>query len=108
MKPADDRALLEHILQSIQKILDYTQDGKKFFLHDPKTQDSVIRNFEVLGEAAKNISEKLKKQTPHIPWKAMGGMRDKMIHEYFGVDLDLVWETVEKQIPVLRKNLMKL
>lgn len=65
----------------------------------------MIRNFEIIGEASKQISLKTKKQHPAIPWKNMGGMRDKLIHNYMGVDLDAVWNTVQDILPSLRKDL---
>lgn len=81
----DVLAFIEHILLCIKKI-----------------QDSVIRNLEIIGEATKKISKELKSQSPDIPWKEMSGMRDKLIHDYFGVDVDVVWKTVNDDIPFLK------
>lgn len=94
-----DRAYLKHIQDAIAKIQQYTVDGKQEFMTDTKTQDSVIRNLEILGEAVKNLSNTLTKQYPGVPWKQIAGLRDKLIHQYFGVDFQLVWEAVEKDIP---------
>ena len=93
-----------HIREAIQRVFAYTTEGKDAFLGDPKTQDAVVRNLEVIGEAAKNVSEGLKATHPDIPWKRIAGMRDKMIHAYFGVDLRLVWEVVERDLPELRRT----
>lgn len=100
----DNRAYLLHIRDAIERIRLYTRAGKRSFLSDSKTQDAVIRNLEVIGEAAKNISPAFRAKQAAIPWKSMAGMRDKMIHEYFGVDLDIVWAVVHKELPrVLRQ-----
>lgn len=82
----DDRVYLWHIRDCIERIVDYTREGRDAFLNDPKTQDAVIRNLEIIGEAVKNVSEDLKKFYPDIPWPRIAGMRDRMIHEYFGLD----------------------
>ena len=71
---------------------------------DSKTQDAVIRNLEIIGEAVKNISGDLKSVYPDIPWQRIAGMRDRMIHEYFGVNLQIVWERVEQDVPELKQK----
>jgi uncharacterized protein with HEPN domain len=71
------------------------------FLADPRTQDAVIRNLEILGEAAKGLSDDARAREVQIPWRQIAGMRDKLIHQYFGVSLELVWKTVEIEIPRL-------
>lgn len=95
----DDRVYLLHVLDAAQRVLDYTCDGRAAFFSDTKTQDAVIRNIEIIGEATKNLSEALKSAHPDIPWKRIAGMRDTLIHRYFGVKLDLVWQVVEKDLP---------
>ena len=69
------------------------------FLEDIKTQDAVVRNLEIIGEATKNVSEELKGKYPQIRWKDLAGVRDKLIHHYFGVNLDIVWNIVKKELP---------
>jgi uncharacterized protein with HEPN domain len=64
------------------------------FLRDTKTQDAVVRNLEIIGEAAKGLSGKVRERYPAVPWKGMAGVRDRLIHHYFGVSLDVVWEIV--------------
>lgn len=99
----DDKVYLEHIIDSLKKIIDYAEelsiDG---FLNDTKTQDACIRQLEVIGEATKRLSMLLRQRFTHIPWKDMAGMRDKLIHDYIQVDLMIVWTTVsEEATPLL-------
>jgi len=70
--------------------------------------DAVVRNLEIIGEAAKNLSKETKSQYPEIPWREMADMRNKLIHEYFGVDLDIVWKTIKYRLPEVKKNLRKI
>jgi uncharacterized protein with HEPN domain len=104
----DDRVYLWHIRDCIDRILDYTKDGEGAFLADTKTQDAVIRNLEIIGEAVKNISGKLKHAYQDIPWQRIAGMRDRMIHEYFGVNLRIVWERVEQDVPDLKQKVQAI
>jgi glutaminyl-tRNA synthetase len=95
----DDGVYLLHIRDAVYRVLDYTRDGKEFFLVDTKTQDAVIRNIEIIGEATKNLSDQVQSRHPHIPWSQIARMRDTLIHRYFGVNLELVWQVVEKDLP---------
>ena len=97
----DDRVYLAHISDAVARILDYTSAGKDVFFSDTKTQDAVVRNLEIIGEAAKNVSDDLRSKHSDIPWRRLAGMRDKLIHEYFGVNLTIVWEVVEHELPKL-------
>jgi uncharacterized protein with HEPN domain len=97
-----------HIRDAIQCILEYTSAGESAFLADKKTQDAVIRNLEIMGEAAKHLAPSFKDEHPDIPWKSIAGTRDKVIHEYFGVDLNLVWDIIENQLPLLKAKIDKL
>jgi len=78
------RAYLQHALDAIDAVLEYTRDGHDAFLADRKTQDAVIRNIEVLGQAVKGISAETRAHDDSIPWRQIAGTRDKLIHEYFG------------------------
>jgi len=100
---------LDDILEAIKKIKNYTK-GLDFskFQRDSKTIDAVVRNFEVMGEVGKRIPGEAKRQSPEIPWRAMSGMRDKMIHEYSGIELEVVWKTIQEDLPVLEKQLKTL
>lgn len=75
------------------------------FMSDLKTQDAVVRNLEVIGEATKNLASRLREAYPSIPWKDMAGMRDKVIHHYFGVNYDIVWTVASQEIPALRPSI---
>jgi uncharacterized protein with HEPN domain len=97
----DDRVYLLHIQEAVIRIREYSAGGMDAFRRDFKTQDAVIRNLEIIGEAVKNLSESTKAARPEIPWKQIGGMRDKLIHHYFGVNLDLVWDTLMRDLPRL-------
>ena len=102
----DDLAYIEHIQEAISKILRYTQNlTREKFEDSPMVQDAVIRNIEVIGEATKNISSEMTSTFDKIPWKEMAGMRDKLIHDYMGVEIDVVWKTIELDIPELHKLL---
>ncbi len=100
---------LEHILECIALIEEYTRDvTPENFMQSVKTQDMVIRRLEIIGEAVRNIPENIKKTYNNIPWRSIAGMRDKLIHEYFGVDLKLTWNVVVNELPVLKKNITEI
>ncbi len=107
-KERDIRLYLDDILEAIGKIEKYTE-GLDFeqFGKDEKTGDAVIRNFSVIGEAVKQIPPSIRKKYPDIPWKIIAGMRDKLVHEYFGIRYDVVWETIELRLPSLRVAIKK-
>ncbi|KKO19682.1 MAG: DUF86 domain-containing protein [Candidatus Brocadia sp.] len=105
----DGTVFLRHILDAINKIQKYTKDmDYEGFRASSLVQDGVIRQLEIIGEATKNLSQEIREKHPDIPWKDMVGMRDKLIHQYFGVDIAGVWDTLEEDIPTLKSNLIKL
>lgn len=102
-----DKAYLQHILDAISNMEKFIEGvTKEDFLHNVEKQYAVLRGLEIIGEAAKNISRELKKKYPHVPWKEIAGMRDKLIHQYFGVNLDLVWETLKTKLPELKNQIL--
>ena len=102
----DDSLYINHILQCINNILDYTKDlNKKDFSKNKLVQDAVIRNFEIIGEATKKVSDDYKQVHVEVPWKAISGMRDKLIHDYIGVDIAVIWKTIKEDLPPLKKKL---
>ncbi len=104
-----DNIFLIHILDSISKIEQYL-DGIEKEEYDKNTliQDGVIRQLEIIGEAAKNISSALRESNTQLPWQDMAGMRDKLIHHYFGIDAELVWETAKNDLPFLKSEIQNI
>lgn len=96
-----DLPYLRDILSEIEKLKNFTSSGREEFLRDPKTQYAVIHAIQIIGEAAKRISGELKDTQPDLPWKQISGMRDVVVHDYAGVKIDLVWDTVAESIPML-------
>jgi uncharacterized protein with HEPN domain len=102
----DPQIFLRHILDSIEAIEAYTQDlSKEEFIDSQEKQDSIIRRIEIIGEAVRNLDENFRQEYPEVVWRKIVGMRDKLIHEYFGVDLDLIWEVVKRYLPDLKEQI---
>ena len=97
----DVRVYLAHILESIDKIERFTADGRDRFLRDPMVHDAVVRNLEIIGEAARNTPDEVTHAHPEIPWEKMRGIRNLLAHEYFGVDVSIVWLTATADLPPL-------
>ena len=107
--PRDESVYLLHIRDAIEKIQGYTRGvSEQSFHSNTLVQDAVIRQIEIIGEASKRISEPTRASASDIPWQDIDGMRDKLIHDYFGVDIEKVWLTVQVDIPVLKEQISKL
>jgi len=106
MSKRDTLLLLDDMLQSAQKIKQYTKGfGYKEFLADNKTIDAVVRNFEIIGEAANRIDPDFRDQNPVIEWKRIRGFRNRIVHDYFGIDHEIVWNIIETYLDELTDRL---
>ena len=106
MSKRDTLLLLDDMLQSAQKIKQYTKGfDYKEFLTDDKTIDAVVRNFEIIGEAANRIDPDFRDQNPVIEWKRIRGFRNRIVHDYFGIDYEIVWNIIETYLDELTNNL---
>lgn len=101
--PHDDRVYLQHIRDAIARIEEYTQNtDEASFKTQTLIQDGVIRQIEIIGEAVKRLSSSFRNSHDHIPWQDIARMRDKLIHDYFGVDVEKIWLTAKEDIPLLK------
>ncbi len=109
MNEKRDFIFIKHILESVNAINDFSKGIDKEELTSSRLkQSAIVREIEIIGEAAKNISKKTKNRYSNIEWKEIAGTRDKMIHHYFGVDLDIVLAIIKKDIPELKKEILKI
>jgi uncharacterized protein with HEPN domain len=109
MSKREPAILLEDIRTAIAKIERYTAGlDKPAFLRDEKTADAVVRNLEIVGEAVRQLPEPWKDQHPDIPWSQMAGLRNRIVHDYMAVDLELVWNIIQDSLPDLRAQLGKI
>ena len=101
----DEFLYLRHILDAINTVEEYLQGvDEKQFKATQLLQDGTIRQIEIIGEAVRHISKDIRKTYPEIPWQDVAGMRDKLIHQYFGVDIEKVWDTAKEDLPVLKNQ----
>jgi uncharacterized protein with HEPN domain len=97
------------MIDAVLSIEDFTHNmGREDFLKDEKTKSAVVRQFEILGEAAKALPEDVQSMEPDVPWNRIAGMRDRLIHAYFAVDYKLVWDTIENELSALKAGLDRL
>ncbi len=105
----DDTVYLRHILDAIEQIEDYTREmTENEFLSRPMVRDAVVRQIEIIGEAARNVSQEFQEAHPNLPWAEMIGIRNKIVHEYFNVNFAIVWDTVQADLPTLKKAIKRL
>lgn len=104
----DDQIYLIHITECIERLDQYTIDGKDFFLNDTKTQDAVIRNLQTLAESTQNLSDSLKDNHTEIDWKSIAGFRNVVVHDYLGIEMEEIWDIVERDIPDLKQKILSI
>lgn len=108
MSHRGDREFLLDILEACTRISSFVKDmSSDDFVKDIKTQDATLRNIEIIGEAVKGLSSEFTNKHTEIEWNKIAGMRDKLIHSYFGVNLEIVWDAVQNKIPILRDSIPK-
>ena len=102
------REYLRHILDEATYLLEATEGlDQSQLLQDETLKRAVVRSIEVIGEAARRVPEGVRDELPQIDWRAMSGMRDRLIHGYFGIDYDIVWDVVKNKVPALKRDLTR-
>jgi uncharacterized protein with HEPN domain len=98
--PRDYRVFLDDILEATRKVLEYTEGlSDEQFFGDRKTVEAVVWNLQIIGEASKSIPEEIRSRYPDIPWRDMAGLRDVIVHQYFGLKLDVIWKVIKNDLP---------
>lgn len=109
MSPRNWKFRIEDIIEALDRIFQYVKDQDyDSWMQDQKTIDAVIRNLEIIGEAATNVPQEIQDLYVDIPWFKMKGMRNILIHEYFGVDNEVLWNTIKKDLPLLKEKIQNL
>ena len=103
-----DARFLADMVEACDLIAGYIAEGEEAFMTDVRTQDAVVRRLEIIGEASKNLSAEVKSKAPDEPWVRIRRMRDKIVHQYFGVDLEVMWMTASTVLPPFRETVLRL
>jgi uncharacterized protein with HEPN domain len=107
--PRDSRVYLEDILEAIARIQRYTRGlSQDAFADDQRTVDAIVRNLEVIGEAVKQLPAEVRLRAPAVEWQKIAGLRDILIHQYFGIDIEIVWDVVQTKLPDLRAAVLSI
>ena len=104
----DDRERLKDVLEAIARIEKYSIQGRGAFERDELLQNWIVRHLQILGEACRGLSDGFRTQHPEIPWSKIIGMRHILVHDYFGIDVDVVWRAVEHELPTLKRQVQTL
>jgi len=105
----DYRVFLDDILEAVGKIEEYTRGmSKEEFSRDSRTRDAVVRNLEIIGEAVKQLPEEVRARQADVEWKKIGGLRDILIHRYFGIDAEIIWDILANKLPLLKQQVSRL
>ena len=108
MKKKDDNVYIQHMLESIGRIEEYTQFDKQEFMGSTLVQDAVVRKLQVMAESSQRLSQEMKNLETDIVWRDISGFRNILVHDYLGVDLNMIWSVVELELPRLKKALKKM
>ena len=107
MKVKDDTVYIEHMLKCVQRIDEYVESKEQFYAAHI-VQDAVVRNLQIMAESSKRISNEAKLKFPDIPWKQISGFRNILVHDYLGIDLDVIWSVIEQELSNIKKILIKM
>ena len=101
----DDRIYIDHILECMEWITRYTEEGREAFFFNRKTQSATLRELQTLAESAQRLSDELKEAHPEVPWESISGFRNVLVHDYLGIRLERIWEIIERDLPAFRAAL---